>query len=130
MEQSFYTSDNIRANVGNGVALLFLTGFGIDKFGKISFINLCDEGDEIGIGEAFGDCEAAKGVFDLISPAEGVVLRVNDSILENPSSLTEETFLAEIKLNGIAANLMDYDGYKKYISTQEAKYQSPRNRKV
>ena len=103
MKHDFYTYDNIRASVGNDTALLFLTDFGINKYGRIGFINLCDEGDEIHIGEPFGDCEAAKGVFDLISPVEGEIVRVNDDIL----------------------NAVEYI---KYTKTREAQFSPPRER--
>ena len=128
MKHDFYTYDNIRASVGNDTALLFLTDFGINKYGRIGFVNLCDEGDEIHIGEPFGDCEAAKGVFDLISPVEGEIVRVNDDVLNAVDTLSEETFLVEIKLKSIAENLPGYDEYIKYTKTREAQFSPPRER--
>ena len=130
MKQFFYTYDNIRASVSDGAALLFLTDYGINKYGKIGFVNLCDEGDEISIGEPFGDCEAAKGVFDLISPVSGEVVRVNDEVLNDVDALTEEKYLVEIRIAEIAENLMKYDEYTEYTKTKEAMFQSPRNRKI
>ena len=130
MKQEFYTYDNIRASVENGAALLFLTDFGTGKYGKINFINLCDEGDEICVGEAFGDCEAAKGVFDLLSPVEGTVAEVNASVLDSPEKLTGNDFLVKIVLSAEAACFLSAEEYEKYIRTDKAKYQSPRNRKV
>ena len=130
MNRDYYTYDNIRASVCDGAALLFLTDYGINKYGKIAFINLCDEGNEISAGEPFGDCEAAKGVFDLISPVSGEVVRVNDEVLNDINLLTEKTFLAEIKISEIADNLLNYDDYIKYTKTKEAMFQSPRNRKI
>ena len=130
MKKEFYTYDNIRASVENGVALLFLTDFGISKYGKISFINLCDEGDEIHTGEPFGDCEAAKGVFDLISPVEGRVIEVNDAVLAEPDSLTANDFLIKTALTAEADNALSYDEYESYIKTAPARFQSPRERSV
>ena len=130
MEQVFYTYNNIRASVTDGAALLFLTKYGISKYGKISVINLCDEGDEIRAGEQFGDGEAAKGVFDLISPVGGVVVRVNDSVLNDVNLLTEKEFLVEIRISNIADNLLNYGDYIKYTQTKEARFQPPRGRKI
>ena len=93
-------------------------------------VNLCDEGDEIRAGEQFGDCEAAKGVFDLISPVGGVVVRVNDSVLNDVNLLTEKEFLVEIRISNIADNLLNYEDYIKYTQTKEARFQPPRGRKI
>ncbi|MBR4767045.1 MAG: glycine cleavage system protein H [Clostridia bacterium] len=130
MNRDFYTYDNIRASVGEGAALLFLTDYGIEKYGKIGFINLCDEGDEISIDEPFGDCEAAKGVFDLISPVSGEVVRVNDEILNDINLLTGEAFLVEIRISEIAENLLNHDEYIKYTKAKAARFQPPRDRKI
>lgn len=130
MKKEFYTYDNIRASVENGAALLFLTDFGISKYGKISFINLCDEGDEIHAGAPFGDCEAAKGVFDLISPVDGRVIEVNDAVLAKPDSLTANDFLIKTALTAEADNALSYDEYESYIKTAPARFQSPRERSV
>ena len=74
----------------DGTARVGISDFVPQKRGKISFVNLCDEGEYYCAGEVIGDAEAFKGVWDISAPISGTVLRVNDSLLDDPQSLNFE----------------------------------------
>ena len=68
----------------DGTARVGISDFVPQKRGRISFVNLCDEGEYYCAGEVIGDAEAFKGVWDISAPISGTVLRVNDSLLDEP----------------------------------------------
>ena len=59
----------------DGTARVGISDFVPQKRGKISFVNLCDEGEYYCAGEVIGDAEAFKGVWDISAPISGTVLR-------------------------------------------------------
>lgn len=59
----------------DGTARVGISDFVPQKRGKISFLNLCDEGEYYQSGEVIGDAEAFKGVWDISAPISGTVLR-------------------------------------------------------
>lgn len=112
MDTEFFSKDNIRVFLSeSGTALLGITRHGLDKMGKVLFINLCDEGDALRTGEPFGDIEAHKGVFDLVSPVNGVVITVNDSLLDSPDALSAKDRLVEVELSSPLSGLLTAEEY-------------------
>lgn len=99
---------------------------GIDDYsqsalGDIVFIDLPDPGVIIEAGKPFGSLEATKAVSDINAPVSGRVLRVNQSVADQPSIVNSDPFgegwLIEIELSAPAEldNLMDTEPYKAYL---------------
>ena len=63
-----------------------------DALGDVVFVNLPGEGDEVSMGEAFGDVESVKAVSDLISPVSGTVSAVNEELLDAPENLNKDPY--------------------------------------
>ena len=49
----------------DGVAVIGLTDYAQSELGDLVFVNLPEEGDEVKVGEAFGDVESVKAVSDV-----------------------------------------------------------------
>ena len=76
----------------DGTARVGISDFVPQKRGKISFLNLCDEGEYYQSGEVIGDAEAFKGVWDISAPISGTVLRINDDLLDDPQSINSDPY--------------------------------------
>ena len=87
-----YTRSHEWLLVEDGVATVGLTDFAQDALGDIVFVNLPQPGDEVNAGEAFGDVESVKAVSDVISPVSGVVLEVNEELVDNPALVNEDPY--------------------------------------
>ena len=87
-----YTKSHEWLLVADGVATVGLTDFAQDALGDIVFVNLPQPGDEVSAGEALGDVESVKAVSDVISPVSGVVLEVNEELLDNPALVNEDPY--------------------------------------
>lgn len=91
------------------------------KRGKISFLNLCDEGEYYQSGEVIGDAEAFKGVWDISAPISGTVLRINDDLLDDPQSINSDPYGSWLTEFGDAergAKLMTAQEYCKYLGKE------------
>ena len=116
MINEFYSKNNIRLVMQSKTqARLFYTSHGIEKAGKILFIDLCDDGEELCENGNFGDIEGFKGVFELLCPADCTALRVNEEILSNPSALTENDWLVEVEISSPLPHLMTAQEYGEFI---------------
>lgn len=84
------------------------------KLGNIMFLNLPDAGEEVLIGQRFGDIESIKTVSDLISPVDGKVIAVNEELIDEPESINEapyESWFIEVKVRSLEECLMDENAY-------------------
>ena len=115
-----YSKDHEWVMMDGGVAVIGITDFAQDALGDVVFVNLPQEGDEVGMGEAFGDVESVKAVSDLNSPVSGTVCAVNEAALDSPESLNSDpysTWLIKVQDLGDTEELMDAEAYKAFCDT-------------
>ena len=65
------------------VATIGLTDYAQSELGDLVFVNLPEEGDEVSVGEAFGDVESVKAASDVYSPVSGTVSAINEDLLDD-----------------------------------------------
>ena len=116
-----YTRSHEWLLVEDGVAAVGLTDFAQDALGDIVFVNLPQPGDEVNAGEAFGDVESVKAVSDVISPVSGVVLEINEELVDNPALVNEDPYGAWlIKVEQITGEeeLLDAAAYEAHCAEE------------
>lgn len=116
-----YTRSHEWLLVEDGVATVGLTDFAQDALGDIVFVNLPQPGDEVNAGEAFGDVESVKAVSDVISPVSGVVLEINEELVDNPALVNEDPYGAWlIKVEQITGEeeLLDAGAYEAHCAEE------------
>ena len=116
-----YTRSHEWLLVEDGVATVGLTDFAQDALGDIVFVNLPQPGDEVNAGEAFGDVESVKAVSDVISPVSGVVLEINEDLVDNPALVNEDPYGAWlIKVEQITGEeeLLDAGAYEAHCAEE------------
>lgn len=102
----------------DGSVVIGLTDYAQKELGDIVFVNLPEVDDTVSAGEAFGDVESVKAVSDVLSPADGVVIEINEALLDTPESINEEPYAAwfiKLKEAAIGEELMDADTYKAFV---------------
>lgn len=83
-------------------ALIGITEYAQSRLGPVLFLNLPKPGTKLTVGESFGEIESIKTVSDLISPIDGNVLEINESLIEDPSPINDapyESWLVKVALN-------------------------------
>ena len=117
-----YTTSHEWVSVEDDVYTIGLTDFAQDALGDLVFVNLPQEGDEVVTGEAFADVESVKAVSDVFSPVTGVVVEVNEDLLDAPESINEDPYDAWFVRVGEVTEvgeLLDADAYEAHCE-QEA----------
>ncbi len=69
-----------------------ITDYAQSELGDLVFVNLPEEGDEVTLGESFGDVESVKAVSDIFSPVTGIVSAVNEDILDSPETINSNPY--------------------------------------
>ena len=116
-----YTKSHEWLQVEDGVDTVGLTDFAQDALGDIVFVNLPQPGDEVNAGEALGDVESVKAVSAVISPVSGVVLEVNEELVDNPALVNEDPYGAWlIKVEQITGEeeLLDAAAYEAHCAEE------------
>ncbi len=86
------------------------------------FIELPEVGAEVKKAEPFGSIESSKTISDLLSPASGRVIAVNDLLNTNPALINSDSYgagwIAVLKLSNSAEinSLRSAEEYKNLIS--------------
>ena len=91
-EELKYSKSHEWVNEEDGEVTVGLTDYAQSELGDLVFVNLPEEGDEVTVGEAFGDVESVKAVSDVYSPVSGVVSEINEALLDAPESINEAPY--------------------------------------
>ena len=105
----------------DGIVEIGLTDFAQDSLGDLVFVNLPEEGDEVTIGESFGDVESVKAVSDVYSPVKGEVVEINEALLDEPELINQapyEAWLIRVKANG-SEELLDATTYEAFVAEEK-----------
>ncbi len=116
-----YTKDHEWLKMEGDIAVVGITDFAQDALGDVVFINLPEVGDEVTAGESFGDVESVKAVSDVNSPVTGVVVEINEELIDAPELLNENPYGAWIiKVENVTAeeDLMDAAAYEAFCAEE------------
>ncbi len=113
-----YTKDDEWVRFEGDEAYVGITDYAQSELGDLVFVNLPEVDDEVVAGEPFGDVESVKAVADVFSPVSGVVLEINEDLLDDAALINSDPYGAWfIKVGSITAEdeLLDADEYDKFI---------------
>ena len=105
------TPDGKMATVG-------ITAFAVELLTDLVHIDLPAVGTAVQAGQPFGEVESVKSVSDLNSPVDGEIVEVNDGIVDQLETLSNDPFgegwLIKVKVSGDAGldKLMDRPAYE------------------
>ena len=113
-----YSKDHEWVYYEGDVAYVGISDFAQSELGDLVFVNLPEVDDEVVAGEAFGDVESVKAVSDVLSPVTGVVVEINEELLDDASLINNDPFGAWfIKVGNITGEdeLLSADDYDKFL---------------
>lgn len=87
-----YTNDHTWIFQEGEEGTVGLTDFGQTELSEIVYIDLPDLGTEVVQGASFGTIEAMKTVAELIAPASGEVLDVNETLESDPRQVNMDPY--------------------------------------
>ena len=116
-----YSKSHEWVKMDGDVAVIGISDFAQDALGDVVFINLPAEGDSVTAGESFGDVESVKAVSDLVSPVTGVVLEVNEELLDHPELLNSDPYgnwLIKVEQVTDTEELLDAAAYEAFCAQE------------
>ncbi len=92
----------------DGTVTIGITEFAQDALGDLVFVELPEVGRSLAAGEACAVVESVKAASDVYCPVAGVVVAVNDAVVDAPESINAAAFDAWLfKLKPADANGLD-----------------------
>jgi glycine cleavage system H protein len=115
-EVLYYSKDFSWLKVEDDKIRVGITDYAQKALREIVYAELPDADTEVKQNEPYGTLESVKAVSDLVAPASGVIVEVNEEVLSKPETLNEDPYgkawLLIIKpsdLQAELANLMDFN---------------------
>ena len=112
-----YTKDDEWVRFEGDVAFVGITDYAQSELSDLVFVNLPEVDDEVVAGEPFGDVESVKAVADVFSPVSGVVLEINEDLLDDAALINNDPYGSWfIKVGNITGteDFMTADEYDEY----------------
>jgi len=76
----------------DGTVLIGITSYAEEHLGDIVFLELPGVGDIVAQREKMGEVESVKSVSDILSPVSGVVVEVNQAVIDSPELINEDPY--------------------------------------
>ena len=105
-----------------GTARIGISDYAQNEMGDIVFVNLPEIGDELKIEESFAEIESVKSIADVYSPVDGLVIAINQDLIDSPELINEEAYEAWlVEVGNISArdDLMDEDAYEEFLEGEK-----------
>ncbi len=87
-----YSNDHEWAKIEGNEATIGVTDYAQDQLGDIVFVDLPSVGDELTVGDEFGEVESVKSVSELIAPLSGTVTAINDELDASPATVNADPY--------------------------------------
>jgi len=119
-----YHSEHDWARIEGDEATLGITWFAQDALGELVHYEPPEDGSKIAKGSSYGEVESVKAVSDVIAPLSGVIIEVNQKIVDEPETVNEDPYgegwLVRIRLGDASEvdDLMDAEAYKSFVAEQ------------
>lgn len=102
-------------------AVFGVTWYAQDALGEVVYYEPPAVGSTVTAGQTYGVLESIKAVSDIIAPASGVVVAVNDGVAAAPNLVNGDPYgegwLIRVSLEvGSDSELMDVETYREYLA--------------
>lgn len=124
-EELKYSKEHIWLRIEGNRAVVGMTDYAQEELGTIAAVELPDEGDQVEQEDSMGSVEARKTVAELYAPITGLVLSVNDEVVDTPSLVNDDPYdggwLLELELEDRdeLKGLMSADDYADYVEDKD-----------
>ncbi len=90
MNNVYYLASHEYARVEGNFAYIGISKYAADQLGNVVYVDMPEVDDEVEANEEFGAIESVKAASDLFSPVSGVVVEVNEDLVDNPRLVNED----------------------------------------
>ena len=116
-----YHTEHDWVRVEGDEAVFGVTWFAQDALGEVVFYEPPAIGSTVTAGASYGVLESIKAVSDIVAPASGTVVAVNDGVAAAPNLVNSDAYgegwLIRVTLTGNeVGGLMDAETYREYLT--------------
>jgi len=126
LDHLYYTKEHEWLRKEDEYVIVGITDYAKKSLHEIVFVELPEVGVEVEQMGMLGTVESVKAVSDLFSPVSGIVVEVNENLIDKPEILNSDPYnegwIVKMKpknLDEEIKNLMDAKKYIQYILSLE-----------
>jgi glycine cleavage system H protein len=125
MSQTKYSDQHEWVRVDGDTGTVGISDFAQEQLGDVVFIELPSVGKAVIQGEEVAVVESVKAASEIYSPISGVVIEVNEALVDQPGTVNEaaevEGWVFKIKLADLSEldDLMDSDDYTTFADRED-----------
>lgn len=118
----YFTEDHEWIELDGDVATVGITDYAQGQLGDIVFVEVPDEGKQVGKGDDAAVVESVKAASDVYAPVSGTVIEGNPALEDNPALVNEdpegEGWFFKMSLSDTSEldGLMDEAKYADFVS--------------
>ncbi|MGJ3647193.1 glycine cleavage system protein GcvH [Sphingomonas sp. GlSt437] len=86
----YFTEDHEWIDVDGDIGTVGITSYAQEQLGDIVFVEVPEEGKELGKGDEAAVVESVKAASDIYSPVSGVVIEGNAKLGDEPATVNED----------------------------------------
>ena len=119
-----YHPEHDWARVEGDEATFGITWFAQDQLGEVVFFDPPETGATVSAGQPYAEVESVKAVSDVVAPASGEIVAVNDALKDAPERVNDDPYgdgwLVRVKLSdpGELDALLDVAAYRELLGSQ------------
>ena len=115
-----YNEEHQWVKIEGNTAIVGITDHAQEALGEIVFVELPEVGAQLQRGESFGVVESVKSASDCYIPVAGIVMLVNEKLLDGPEVINQDPYgegwmLKLSNIEDVLNELMDAQEYEQYL---------------
>jgi glycine cleavage system H protein len=121
MSETRFTDQHEWVRVEGGEATIGITKYAAEQLGDVVYVELPDDGREVGQGGEAAVVESVKAASEIYAPIAGTVIASNPALADDPAKVNADPegegwfFKLKIADAGELSKLMTADQYAKFI---------------
>lgn len=120
-----YSETHEWVKVDKDIVTVGITDFAVKRLTDLAYLELPSTGEKVSKGSSFGIIETVKAVSDLYSPISGKIIKVNEDLLKEPDTVTEDPYgegwMIIVKIEDLSEldALMDWEKYEQLVKKEK-----------
>jgi glycine cleavage system H protein len=91
-EDLHYSKDHEWVRVDGDQAIIGITDYAQNSLGDVVYVELPKAEEEFAANEAFGSVESVKAVSEVFTPVAGVIVKINESLADEPETVNSDPY--------------------------------------
>lgn len=124
LKNLYYTRDHEWLKINGNEAYVGITDFAQGQLGDIVYVELPEVDDEFEQDDDFSAIESVKAASDVYMPVDGVILEINEELLDSPELINAdayENWIVKIEITDMdqVEGLLTSEEYEELIVEEE-----------